>query len=81
MPGKRIVFKVDETLATHGLPSAVGRLLESAGATQVRAPHPELPGVYVAVLGPDVEADALIARLLREPGILHAERDDLQSAL
>jgi hypothetical protein len=79
VPGTRIVFKVDETQAA-GLPSAVADLLESAGAVQVRKPHPDLPGVYVAMLGPDVDVDALLASLLRAPGILDAERDDLQSA-
>ena len=79
MLGARVVFKLrDEALG--GLPASVRALLHTAGATDVRAPHRELPGVYVASVLAAADADGLATALRAQPEVAHAEVEAFGSA-
>ncbi len=78
----RLLFQLQENRPSQAaaqepaaLPERVRQVLEDAGATSVRASHPELPGLYTAELPDRAAIDGVIARLRKLPEIRHAEPD------
>lgn len=63
------------------LPERVRQALNDAGATHVRASHPELPGLYTAELPDDAALEDLLARLRAMPEVRHAEPDSFSTTL
>lgn len=63
------------------LPEAVRRLLDDAGATHVRASHPELVGLITAEVPDGAGVDELVAQLQALPEVRHAELDSFSTTL
>lgn len=63
------------------LPHEVRRELDAHGATNVRASHPELQGLYTAVLPTADAASRVVEALGRLPVVRHAEIDSLRTTL
>jgi hypothetical protein len=63
------------------LPSEARQVLEGAGAAQIRASHPELPGLFTAIVPDGVNVPELVEKLRQSPGIRHAETDQLRGTM
>jgi len=80
--GTRIMIQVaSSTRGPAQLPAEASQVLESAGATQVRASHPELPGLFTAIVPDGVNVPDLIEKLKQAPGVQHAEPDQLRGTM
>lgn len=77
----RILIQLAEPAAAGGLPAEVQQVLERAGATVIRASHPELPGLFTASLPENVDVNALLQELKHVPGVRHAEPDQSRGTL
>ncbi len=75
--GTRILIHVATAAQTPAeLPAEARQLLDHAGATQIQASHPELPGLITAIVPEGVNVPKLIEDLKRSPGVRHAEPDE-----
>jgi hypothetical protein len=75
----RLIVQLVDTGAPF--PRAAAEMLEQAGVVDVRPSHPELPGVYLAVV-PDATDAAALADRLRQLGVLrHVEVERFRSTL
>ncbi|MCC6262372.1 MAG: hypothetical protein IT169_02255 [Bryobacterales bacterium] len=63
------------------LPEAVRRLLQEAGATHVRASHPELVGLFTAEVPERAGIGELLSQLKALPEVRHAEVDSFSTTL
>ena len=80
--GTRILVHVAAPVETRPeLPADARELLERAGATQIRASHPELPGLFTANVPASANVPELVEKLKRLPGVRHAETDEFRSTL
>lgn len=78
----RLLIQLGEPEKASGrLPDGVMALLQSAGAKQIRASHPELPGLFTAIVPDETSLDALLASLKSAPGVRHVERDAMRFTL
>ena len=75
----RVLIQLEGTEAT--LPAEVRALLESVGAGQIRASHPELAGLYTATIPDEVDLAGLLEQLKLSRGVRHAEADSFRSSL
>ncbi len=77
----RLLIQLEQgTSALSSLPADVLATLRASGVTDVRASHPELPGLFIATVPDAVDADDLAARLQGHAGIKHAEVERLRVA-
>jgi hypothetical protein len=75
----RLLIQIQESAKPHSqLPERVQTALQSAGASQIRASHPELPGLFTAVVPDSCDVDELLGQLLAFPEVRHAEPDSLR---
>lgn len=75
----RVVFQLADEHDAEQLPADVRAVLAQAGVVDVKSPHPDvLPGLFVAVVPADVDADALVRDLAALPAVRNAEPDQLQ---
>lgn len=63
------------------LPERVRQMLQEAGATNVRASHPELGGLFTAELPDETGLGELLSRLRELPEVRHAEPDSFGTTL
>jgi len=62
------------------LPATIKAVLGNAGVSDVRASHPELPGVYVAVLPDDTDPRTILQELKRLPEVRHVELEQFRNS-
>lgn len=62
------------------LPASIKSVLGNAGVSEVRASHPELPGVYVAVLPDDSDPRTLLQELKRLAEVRHVELEQFRNS-
>ena len=75
----RLLIQIQESGEQHSqLPERVQKALEIAGAFKIRASHPELPGLFTAVVPDSCDVDELLGQLLAFPEVRHAEPDSLR---
>jgi hypothetical protein len=78
MMGTRILIQV---AAPGDLPQQVHEILQRAGATNIRPSHPELPGLFTAVVPSDLPVESVIDEIKQIPGVRHVEPDQMRGAL
>lgn len=80
MPQRILIQVTEPDPQAATLPAEARRLLEDAGADEVRASHSELAGLFTAVVPDHANVDELIKRLAQSPGVRHVERDTMRGA-
>jgi hypothetical protein len=75
----RLLIQLEQGSGASTLPAGVLATLQAAGVADVRASHPELPGLFIAAVPDSVSAEDLAARLQGQPGIRHVEVERLRS--
>ena len=76
----RLLIQLAET-GSVAMPESIKGILEGAGAEMIRASHPELPGLYTAIVPEGTEVAALVTRLMQSPWVRNAEEDAMRGTL
>lgn len=78
----RLLIQIQESGQSQPrMPEHVQEMLQSAGATQIRASHPELPGLFTAVVPDETDTSELLRCLLELPEVRNAEPDSFSTTL
>jgi hypothetical protein len=75
----RLLIRLEQETAAS-LPAGVLAALQAAGIADIRASHPELPGLFIAIVPDTINADDLATQVQGQPGVRHAEVERFRSA-